>query len=115
MSAQYVFDMGERLGVLGGGFEHKAVVLRPDGPGAVAEHQSSALPLSGDRLDSVLAAEMGEQLLRATRGASVSIIAIDLILEESPPGDGAGTSRRSASVQRDRNSRVGFRSHPLGD
>ena len=68
VAAKYVFDMGERLGVLGGGFEHKSVVLRPDGPGAVGEHQPSALPLAGDRLDGVLAAEMGEQLLRVTFG-----------------------------------------------
>ena len=68
VSAQHVFDMGERLDVLGGGFEHKAVVLRPDRPGAVGEDQPSALPLAGDRLDGVLAAEMGKQLLRVTFG-----------------------------------------------
>ena len=68
VSAQHVFDMGERLDVLGGGFEHKAVVLRPDRPRAVAEDQPPALPLAGDRLDGVLAAEMGKQLLRVTFG-----------------------------------------------
>jgi hypothetical protein len=68
VTAQHVFNMGERLGVLGGGLEYKSVVLRPDGRGAVGKHQPSALPLAGDRLDGVLAAEMGKELLRVAFG-----------------------------------------------
>src|SRR6201991_2414097 len=61
VTAQHVFNMGERVGVLCGGLEYKPVVLRPDGRGAVGKHQPSALPLAGDRHDGVLAPEMGEQ------------------------------------------------------
>ena len=68
VAAQHVFDMGERVGVLGGGFEHQVVVLRPDGLGAVGEHQPSAMPLSVNRLDGVLAADMGKELLRVAFG-----------------------------------------------
>ena len=68
MAGQHVFDVGERVGVLGGGLEHQLVVLRPDGSGAVGEHQPSALALTADRLDGVLAPEMGEQLLRVAFG-----------------------------------------------
>ena len=64
----YVFDMAERVGILGGGFEHQLVVLRPDSPGAVGEHQPPAMPLALNRLDGVLAAEMGKELLRVAFG-----------------------------------------------
>ena len=68
VAGQHVFDMGERVGVLGGGFEHQLVVLRPDSPGTVGEHQPSAMPLALNRLDGVLAAEMGKELLRVAFG-----------------------------------------------
>ena len=68
VAAQYVFDMGERLDVLGGGFEHKVVVLRSDGSRAVGEHQPSALRLATNRLDGVLAAQMGKELFRIAFG-----------------------------------------------
>jgi hypothetical protein len=59
VAGQHVFGMGERVGVLGGGFEHQLVALRPDGPGAVGEYQPSAVALAVNRLDGVLAAQMG--------------------------------------------------------
>ena len=68
VAGQHVFDVGERVGVLGGGLEHQLVVLGPDGRGAVGKHQPSALPLAANRLDGVLAPEMGEELLRVAFG-----------------------------------------------
>src|SRR6478736_9141080 len=68
VAGQHLFDVGERVGVLGGGLEHQLVVLGPDGSGAVGKDQPCALPLAGNRLDGVLASEMGEELLRVAFG-----------------------------------------------
>jgi hypothetical protein len=68
VAGHHVFDVGERVGVLGGGLEHQLIVLGPDGRGAVGKHQPSALANAGNRLDGVLAAEMGEELLRVALG-----------------------------------------------
>ncbi len=68
VAGEHVFDVGERSGSSAAASSTSRLSSGPDGSGAVGEHQPSALPLAADRLDGVLAPEMGEQLLRVAFG-----------------------------------------------